>query len=38
MGAYLYADFVTGHVWALWYDKAAKRVTANRTIVDNGGA
>jgi glucose/arabinose dehydrogenase len=37
-GAYLYADFVSGHIWALWYDQAAKRLTANRTIVDNGGA
>jgi glucose/arabinose dehydrogenase len=35
-GAYLYADFVSGTVWALWYDKAQKRVTANRTIVPKG--
>ena len=36
-GAYLYADYVSGHIWALSYDKAAKKVTANRTIVENGG-
>ena len=35
-GAYLYADWVTGQIWALWYDKAAGRVTANRTIVPKG--
>ncbi len=35
-GAYLYADWVTGQVWALWYDQDAKRVTANRTIVPKG--
>jgi glucose/arabinose dehydrogenase len=35
-GAYLYADFVSGTVWALWYDKAQKRVTANRAIVAKG--
>jgi glucose/arabinose dehydrogenase len=32
-GAYLYADYVSGHIWALWYDKGAKRVTANRLIL-----
>jgi len=35
-GAYLYADWVSGQVWALWYDLAAKRVTANRSIVEKG--
>jgi len=35
-GAYLYADWVTGQVWALWYDKSAGRVTANRTIQPKG--
>ncbi len=35
-GAYLYADYVTGQVWALWYDPATNRVTANRTIRQNG--
>jgi glucose/arabinose dehydrogenase len=38
VGAYLYADFVSGKMWALWYDKEAKRVTANREIVPNAGA
>jgi glucose/arabinose dehydrogenase len=37
-GGYLYADFVSGKVWALWYDRAAQRVTANRLITDAGGA
>jgi glucose/arabinose dehydrogenase len=31
-GAYLYADYITGKVWALRYDDAAKRVVANRPI------
>ncbi len=31
-GAYLYADYVTGKLWALWYDPATKRVMANREI------
>lgn len=35
-GGYLYGDFVSGQIWALWYDKGAKRVTANRTIVAKG--
>jgi glucose/arabinose dehydrogenase len=35
-GAYLYADFVSGQIWALWYDAEKKQVTANRTIVPNG--
>lgn len=35
-GAYLYADFVTGQVWALWYDDEKKEVVANRTIRDKG--
>jgi glucose/arabinose dehydrogenase len=35
-GAYLYADWVAGSISALTYDKAAKRVTANRAIVDKG--
>jgi len=35
-GAYLYADWVTGQVWALWYDEKADRVTANRTLVQHG--
>jgi hypothetical protein len=35
-GAYLYADYVTGQVWALWYDEATGQVTANRTIRESG--
>ncbi|HVU88945.1 MAG TPA: PQQ-dependent sugar dehydrogenase [Pirellulales bacterium] len=31
-GAYLYADYVSGKLWALWYDADAKKVTANREI------
>jgi glucose/arabinose dehydrogenase len=33
-GAYLYADYVTAKIWALRYDDAKKRVTANRPIKD----
>jgi glucose/arabinose dehydrogenase len=33
-GAYLYGDYVTGKLWALWYDDAKKRVVANRRIKD----
>jgi glucose/arabinose dehydrogenase len=35
-GGYLYADYVTGQVWALWYDHQKKEVTANRTIREKG--
>jgi glucose/arabinose dehydrogenase len=31
-GKYVYADYVTGKVWALTYDDAKGRVTANREI------
>jgi glucose/arabinose dehydrogenase len=31
-GAYLYADYVLCKLWALRYDAAGKRVTANRSI------
>lgn len=31
-GAYLYADYVSGRVWALWYDAEKGRVVANREI------
>jgi len=34
-GAYLYADYVSGRIWALWYDSDAQRVTANRPIEGN---
>jgi glucose/arabinose dehydrogenase len=35
-GAYLYADYVTGQVWALWHDGGTRQVVANRTIQQNG--
>ncbi len=35
-GAFLYADYVTGQVWALWYDPATGKVTANRSIREHG--
>jgi glucose/arabinose dehydrogenase len=35
-GAYLYADFVTGQVWALWYDIDKEALTANRSIIPRG--
>ena len=35
-GAYIYADYVTGQIWALWYDSEKKQVTANRTIQQKG--
>ncbi|MCI0331593.1 MAG: PQQ-dependent sugar dehydrogenase [Planctomycetes bacterium] len=35
-GGYLYADYVTGQVWALWYDAAKEHVTANREILPKG--
>jgi glucose/arabinose dehydrogenase len=33
-GAYLYADYVSGKIWALRYDEAKKRVVANQPIPD----
>jgi glucose/arabinose dehydrogenase len=35
-GHYLYADYVTGKIWALRYDEGQKRVTANRPIRSRG--
>lgn len=35
-GAYLYADYVSAKIWALWYDEEAGSVTANRPIPDPG--
>ncbi len=35
-GAYLYADFVTGQIWALWYDFDKQEMTANRSIIPRG--
>jgi glucose/arabinose dehydrogenase len=34
-GHYIYADYVSGKVWALKYDEAKKRVVANRPIKHN---
>jgi len=31
-GAYLYADYVSGKLWALWYDPDKGQVVANRPI------
>jgi glucose/arabinose dehydrogenase len=36
VGAYLYADYVSGQMWALWYDFEKREVTANRTILPKG--
>jgi glucose/arabinose dehydrogenase len=35
VGCYLYADYVSGKVWALKYDEAAKKVVANYSIRGN---
>jgi glucose/arabinose dehydrogenase len=35
-GKYLYADYVTGQVWALNYDPATKKVVSNQTIRQSG--
>src|SRR5579872_5279986 len=35
-GAYLYADYITARIWALWYDAAKGRVVANREIKGTG--
>jgi len=35
-GAYLYADYVTGRVWALQYDTAAGKVVKNSSIASSG--
>ncbi|HEX7377627.1 MAG TPA: PQQ-dependent sugar dehydrogenase [Pirellulales bacterium] len=35
VGAYLYADYITGKIYALRYDMAKKIVTANHTIAGN---
>jgi glucose/arabinose dehydrogenase len=35
-GLYLYADYVSGHVWALRYDEGKKRVTANHLLRQGG--
>lgn len=33
-GHYIYADYVTGKIWALKYDFEAKKVISNRSITD----
>lgn len=38
VGHYLYADYVSGRIWALKYDEAKKAVVANRTIPYSGAA
>ncbi len=35
-GKYLYADYVSGRVWALTYDESAGRVVGNEEIVGGG--
>ncbi len=35
-GAYLYADYVTGRLWALRYDEPRRRVVENRSIASRG--
>lgn len=35
-GAYLYADYVTMRLWALWYDEETSQVTANRELKSPG--
>jgi hypothetical protein len=35
-GLYLYADYVTGHVWGLESDDQAKRVTRNHLLRQGG--
>ncbi|MBM4069194.1 MAG: hypothetical protein FJ271_09655 [Planctomycetes bacterium] len=35
-GSYLYADYITGKIWALRYDEGKQRVVANRPIPDPG--
>jgi quinoprotein glucose dehydrogenase len=35
VGSYLYADYVTGRVWALKYDETQRKVVANRSIAGN---
>jgi hypothetical protein len=33
-GAYIYGDYISNKIWALWYDEAKGRVVANRPIPD----
>ena len=34
LGYYIYGDYVSGKIWASWYDETKKRVVANRPIKD----
>jgi hypothetical protein len=33
---YVYADFISGRIWALKYDQAQKKVTSNMSIASTG--
>lgn len=35
-GMYVYADFISGRLWALKYDQAQKKVTSNMSIASTG--
>ena len=35
-GKYLYADYVSGRIWALSYDAASKKATQNHSVIDGG--
>ena len=35
-GGYVYGDYVSMKMWALWYDEKQKRTVANRPIRDPG--
>ena len=35
-GMYVYADFISGRIWALKYDQAQKKVTSNMSIASTG--
>ena len=35
-GRYLYADYISGRLWALRYDEAKQRVTENHPLRDHG--
>jgi len=36
VGGYLYADYVSGRIWALWYDLDTESVIANHTLRSSG--
>ncbi|MFK7821085.1 MAG: PQQ-dependent sugar dehydrogenase [Planctomycetaceae bacterium] len=35
-GKYIYADYVTGRIWALGYDAESKKATKNWSLIDGG--